>query len=219
VNYLELARRLHRESLRSTAAPTSVTGASIEHSRLFDWVQDAWHELQIERNWRWMRATIDAALTSGQQSYDSSELGATNFDSWRQNDEAYWPVVYTTGQPNSLWHLDFWQLNQFRQEWVWRDWGSTVPTCWTFDETDQLLLGPKPGADLSIRAEYLKAATALTADTDIPNMPERFHMLLVWRALKEVSIADAAPELLARADANWRAMKNALMVDQAWPFR
>ena len=216
MNYLQLVQRLHRESGRSTAAPTGVSGASERHARLFDWIADAWRELQTEREWRWMRSTLDVALTVGQQTYNAtSDLGATRFRRWRLDDDTYNPFLYINGSPNTLWPLQYTQLDEFRELYVYRTWGNTTPVAWTFDEANQLLVGPQPALAYKLRQEFWKEPTELAADADEPDMPSEFRLLLMWTALEEVAKFDAAPEVLARAEKNRAGMAHKLLMDQA----
>ena len=216
MNYLQLVQRLHRESMRSTAAPTTVVGANERQARLFDWVADAWRDLQIEREWRWMRTTLDAPLIVDQQTYNAeTDLSATRFRRWRVDDDTYNPWLYIDGSPNSLWPLTYTQLDEFRSLYVYRTWGATTPVAWTFDESNNLLVGPKPALAYKLRMEFWKSPTELTADADTPDMPEEYHLLLMWTALEQVALADAAPELLTRAQGHKAELKTRLLVDQA----
>ncbi len=215
MNYLQLVQRLHRESGRSTAAPTTVVNANERHARLFDWVADAWRNLQIEREWRWMRTTLDVALTVGQQTYTGAGLGADRFRRWRLDDDTYNPWLYIDGSPNTLWPLQYTQLDEFRELYVYRTWGATTPVAWTFDEANQLIVGPQPALAYKLRMEFWKSPTELAADVDAPDMPEEFHLLLMWRALQEVAKFDAAPEVLARAEKNHAGLMHRLLLDQA----
>lgn len=215
MNFLAGVQRLHSESLRSTAAPTSVVGASDRHARLFNWYADAWRELQSERDWRWMRGTTNIALTPGQQTYTGAALSIPNFGRWRKDDDTYCPVIYMPANPNSLWHLRYMGLDEFRHEYLYRTWGVTTPIAWTFDEDNQLIVGPAPAQAYMLRIGYWREPTELAADTDTPNLPARFALLPMWRALQEVAKADAAPEVLARAEKNYAVMHGATMADQA----
>jgi len=215
VNYLQIVQRVHSESGRSTAAPTSVVGANDRHVRLFNWVADAWRDLQGERDWRWMRNTLDAALTANQQTYSGADLGATRFGRWRKEDHDYSPYVYVDGAPNAMWPLAFWQLDQMRARFIYRTWGASTPIAWSYNEANELLIGPQPALPYKLRIEYWKEPSELAADADTPDMPDRFHMLLVWAALQEVAKFDAAPEVLARAEKNHGALKFALTMDQS----
>ena len=215
MNYLQIVQRVHSESGRSTAAPTSVVGANDRHVRLFNWVADAWRDLQGERDWRWMRNTLDAALTANQQTYSGADLGATRFGRWRKEDHDYSPYVYVDGAPNAMWPLAFWQLDQMRARFIYRTWGASTPIAWSYNEANELLIGPQPALAYKLRIEYWKEPSELAADDDTPDMPDRFHMLLVWRALQDVANFDAAPEVLARAEKNYGALKFALTMDQS----
>ena len=86
---------------------------------------------------------------------------------------------------------------------------------WTFDEANQLIVGPQPALAYKLRMEFWKSPTELAADVDAPDMPEEFHLLLMWRALQEVAKFDAAPEVLARAEKNHAGLMHRLLLDQS----
>ena len=215
MNRLALLQRLHSETLRSTAAPTAATGQTGRNLRLVNALDDAWLEVQSERDWKWMRVTTDAALTINLQTYPAATLGiASRFGRWRHEDDTYCPMLYLNGSPNTLWSLTQWGLDDFRQLFMYRTQGSSTPVAFAIDETQQFLVGPAPAAVYKLRAEYWMEPMALAADTDAPDMPDRFHMLLVWRALMSIAKADAAPELLNRAEFEYGNLHDKLLFDQ-----
>lgn len=59
---------------------------------------------------------------------------------------------------------------------------SGTPYRWTV-RNDDLLLFPKPDAAYTLTIRYQKTPTALSADGDIPDIPERYKELLVLGAL------------------------------------
>jgi hypothetical protein len=215
VNFLAGVQRLHSETLRSTAAPTSVVGASDRNQRLVNAYADAWRELQSERDWKWMRATLDAALTIGKQTYTGAELGATRFGRWRREDDTYSVYLYRPGYPNTRWEVSYWNLDDFRAQYVYLQWSNTTPVAWTFDESNQLLLGPAPNDAYQLRIEYWKEPSELAADADAPDLPDRFALLPMWRALQDIAKSDAKPEVLAKAETNYARLHGALLLDQA----
>lgn len=216
MNFLALVQRAHRERGISTAAPTSVVGASDRNQKTIDAVADAWAELQAERDWKWMRATTDTPLTIGQQTYTAAQLGiATRFGRWRHESSDYAPILYVAGALNTLWELIQWDLDNFRKLYLYRLQASTTPIAFAIDETEQFLVGPQPALAYQLRAEYWKEPSVLAADADTPDMPSRFHMLMVWRALQDLAKTDAAPELLAKAEKNYGDLHDKILFDQA----
>ena len=215
MNFLQIVKRVHSETMRSTAAPATVADPNERHARIINRVADAWRDLQAERDWRWMRATLDVELTEGTQSYTGLDFSAADFGRWRLEDHTYAPFVYVTGYQNTLSPLAFRHLDAFRQSWVYRVVGQTRPLEWTYDEDNALLLGPIPMAGISLRIDYWKEPTELVNDSDEPSMPSRFHMYLVWKALIDCGKDDAAPEIIDKARENLKAIRSRLMLDQA----
>lgn len=215
MNFLAGVQRLHSESVQSTAAPTSVVGATDRNARLVNWYADAWREIQSDRmGWRWMRGTTDVALTIGQQTYTGTGLGIASFGRWREGDSTYCPVVYRPASVNSLWDLDYVPLDEFRQNYIYRTWGNSTPIAWTFDEANQLLIGPAPSEAYMIRIEYVREPAELSLDADTPDIPARYALLPMWRALQDVAKSEASPEVLARAEHNYEMMRSQMMRDQ-----
>jgi len=217
MNFLQGVQRLHRESRRSTAAPTAIAGASERNQRLIDAYADAWREIQSARDdWKWMRAAVDAPLVVGQMTYTAAQLGvSTGFGRWRREDSTYWPSLYISGATNSLWPLDFMNLDCFRDEYVYRTQGSTTPIAWTIDENEQFLVAPAPAVAYRLRADYRTEPTELTVDADTPNLPDRFELLPMWRALQDIATTDGASDILAKANRNYGDMWDKILFDQA----
>ena len=214
MDFLALTQRLHREALRSTASPSDPTSDTERNLRLFDKIADAWADLQRERDWKWMREVMDTTLTTNVQTYTGTGLGATRFGRWRPEDNEYHPWCYLSGSPNALFPLSFWQLDEFRNLYVYRQIGPTVPVAWTIDSQQNLLIGPAPNAGYKLRIDQWMEPSALVDATDEPDMPSRFHMYLVWDALEKVGTESAAPEIVAKAQANKATIRSALLLDQ-----
>ncbi|MDP3139782.1 MAG: hypothetical protein Q8N17_26030 [Burkholderiaceae bacterium] len=219
MNLLQLATRLHRESGRSGNGPTTIVGASKDHLRLFDWINDAWTELQNRPlDWRWMRERVTATLTTGISSYSGASLSAADFGKWRPYSKEYTPKCYETATPENYWRLGWMTLEQFRDHYVDSSPPAGRPLDWSIDDDGSLLIGPEPDAAYGIKSEYLHAPTELVADTDEPDFQTSHHMLLVWRALIEVGTFDNAADVLARASANFARAENSLLAEYARPL-
>ena len=78
MTFLELVQRLHSESLRSTAAPTSVSGATDRNARLFNRIADAWRNLQNERRRLANKAVRSEVRTREKAAINAATEGADN---------------------------------------------------------------------------------------------------------------------------------------------
>ena len=216
LTYLQLTQRLHSETIRSTAAPTTIVNCTDRNQRLFNWIADAWRDIQQERDWKWMRQTLNAPLILGQQLYNpTTDLGCVNFGRWRPEDRDYSVYVYIAGSNNSPFKVDQWDLDEFRYHFVYRSVGESVPFAWTADEQQNLLLGPIPAANYYLRQEYWQEPTELVNDDDTPNLPNRFALLIMWKALLDSGQADAAPETIARAQQHYAVLHSQMLMDQS----
>jgi hypothetical protein len=91
---------------------------------------------------------------------------------------------------------------------------SGVPQFWAVSPDNKMLLGPTPDKVYHVRFDYQTPVVTLAADTDEPAMPEDYHMVIVWEALKSVAGFDNAPEVYARAQAEYESVFNDLWRDQ-----
>lgn len=220
MNLLQMAQRLHRESGRSGNGPTTLTGATKEHQRLADWLNDAWAELQ-ERpiDWAWMRKRLTAGtLTTGRWRYVGADLGLSDFGRWRPASPGYAPLAFLPSEPANKRRLHWMPLDRFRAGYIDADTQAGPPLDWSIDDDGALLIGPQSDQSYSLVAEYLRATTTLTNDADEPNLPAQHHMLLVWRALVEVAKFDNAADVLARASSNFGRAENTLLAQYARPL-
>lgn len=225
MNFLQLAQRLHRELARSGDGPTAFATDTMPNIELWDWINDAWVNLQGEpRAWRWMRRKLDQPLVIGQASYGATAL-AGDFGRWRKadDDDEYTVRVYEPTDPTQVHRLDFLPLDEFRKRFEDVPPDDARPRFWSIGDDDSLLIAPAPDVAYNVRADYVIAPAALTTDTDVPSMPAKHHMLLVWKALADAGQFDAAPDVVQRAFLNHRAMRFALENDQmdeiVWPMQ
>lgn len=225
MNLLQLAQRLHRESGRSSTAPSAVSGASVEHQRLFDWINDAWQDIQsraVVTDWQWMRrslaATASTSLTS--LTYTGADLGASDFGRWRRyaqsdgQDLEYTVRVYRPSDATNVMRLAWMDPESFRHRYQDVAQPAGQPMDWSIDEQERLLIGPVSDQVYRIKADYIRANTDLEADGDAPDMPETFHTLLVWKALQDVGEYAAGPEILSRARRHARRLGSLLNISQ-----
>lgn len=219
MNYLQLVQRLHRESGRSGSGPTTITGASKDHTRLFDWVADAWLKLQSRPiDWRWMRVSIDGPTTTTQTNYTGADLGAADFGRWRVASDDYTVKAYLASAPTNVWRLSWMDPELFKYRYDDLSPSAGQPLHWTIGDDGALRIGPESDVVYRLKIDYLHEPTLLEVNADSPDFASRHHLMLMWRALVEVGKFDNAPDALARASTNYSEMESALMDDYARPI-
>lgn len=124
------------------------------------------------------------------------------FDRWvPPTIEGY--AVTATDSTGETWRLEQMAWDRFKA----LETNELVPTYrpitnWAIGPDERLYIGPTPTEVFTLKASYYKTPTAFTVDTDTPTFGSQYHMILVWRALMELSSFDAAPEVYARAQLN-----------------
>jgi hypothetical protein len=89
-----------------------------------------------------------------------------------------------------------------------------TPICFALAPNRKLLLGPKPSDEYTVNGQYWKAPQVLAADGDIPEMPEEFHMLIVWMALERYGLFESAGECIATGQKYAKRIMNRLELNQ-----
>ena len=205
MNFLALAQAVKRESgLGMESSIVSYTTATGDDRRMFQWVNWAARDITLSReNWRWRHgaATLASTLT---QANAASLFGLTDFASWKAASKEYKPSAYRISDGASTEKPLAWlEYEQFRQMFTVGSQTTGSAQYWSISPSEEFLIGPAPDSAHFIRADYVKDFTDLAADADIPSIPTRFHMLIVWRALMEYGGFDAAGEVYQRAERNY----------------
>jgi hypothetical protein len=90
----------------------------------------------------------------------------------------------------------------------------TRPVVIAVGPDQSLCLGPPPNALYTITGDYWSAPVPMLLDTDLPvGLPTRFHMLIVYNAMKKYAGYESAPEVYARgSEESGRMMRQLLVV-------
>lgn len=205
MNFLQLTQAVKRESGlgmgNSIAAFASATGDDL---RMFNWVNWAARDVTLSReDWRWRRGSATLASTTAVAN-PAASFGLTDFASWKGQGGHYKPSAYRVadgvGSERELAWLDY---DQFRKQFFLGAQAPGAVQYWSVSPQEEFLIGPTPDSAHFIRADYVKDFTDMAADADVPQLPARFHMLIVWRALMEYGGFDAASEVYQRAEKNY----------------
>lgn len=226
--FLELCRDLRRESGIAGTGPSSVTDTNqpAQLERQINWIRDQWEEIQdMYVNWRWMRASFTLSLVAGTAAYsygdavdDDLAEPIERFARWWADDFEEPPTIYlTSAGKGGEGYLSFVDWPLFKQIYDRGNPQTGFPAHVTIDPKNRLVFGPTPNDAFTVRGAYQRSPQTLVNDSDEPEMPVRFHKLILWRALEQYALFESAAEVLNRAQLNASRSLSKLEADQL-PF-
>lgn len=205
MDFLRLCQRARLECGIQGEGPTTVLNQFGAYGLLVDWIADAWVSLQREHdNWlfRWRRDPI--TLTQGQALYTPADLGLGSGDKLLS--------LHLDSQPISLINWEEAKSNGIRSD---LDSATAGPLQTLIEQPDGLYRAyPAPDADLTLDAEYCIAIQQLSESLDVPLMPERYHMMLVWAAVMQFAFDQDDANLAARGREQYERLWQDLADDQ-----
>lgn len=214
MNFLALINKTRDECGVSGPALTTAQNLTGEAARIKNWVNAAWVDIQTAKeDWQFMRETVQFNTVSGKQFYTAAEAGLSSFGNWKR-DSFRASTVGNSYRDEQL--LNYMDWSTFRNLYQYSNMRNTQqrPVVVTVDPQKQLGFGAIPNRDYVIVGEYYKAPSEMAADTDIPNIPDRFHAMIVYRAMIYYAGYEAAPEVLARGQMEFNRLMNRFEIDQ-----
>jgi len=215
MTFLQLAAKTCQEC-GVPSAPTTCQNQTGEMGRIVDWVVQSYTELQeLHENWNWLMADFSFNTTAQQQSYTPAQAGLSDLGIW--NTDTF--RAYTAGNnfldEQLVLPVDY---LVFRNQYQYGTMRTTYarPVCFAVEPgTKNLLLGPIPDSTgWTVLGKYYRSPQILSADTDVPNMPSKYHMLIVYGAMVKYGYFEAAGEVIAKAEKAYARMLSALEIDQ-----
>lgn len=213
MNFLQLVQAAMREGGVSGTVVT-VSNQRGEAERFVRWVAQSYQEICLEEPLRWdfLRGRLIVPLTPGQGVYSAADLGISDFAQWdiQTMRIALQPNMYDETFLGAMaWRefYDFWMFSSRRDM-------RARPINVSIGQDLSLHIGPVPDSAYNLAFEYEKKPAELEADEDVPLLPSRFHMLIVWRALRHYGMFESAPEVVARAEDAMNEIQFRMEVDQ-----
>jgi hypothetical protein len=212
MNFLELVQRVGLE-VGASGSITTVVGATGEYARLKNWIAQAWIELQMEHtDWRFMRAGSTLSTIAGTSEYDvtAAPISLATFANFVPNT---FRIYETTGDEQYLYEMDW---DSFRDEWIFGSnrTSQSRPQFVTVKPDKKLVLAQIPDKVYTVVFDYYKLPTELSLDADTPNIPTRFHMLMVYKAMEWYASYENAPEVATRGAFYYAGLLDNLRLDQ-----
>lgn len=225
--FLQLVNGLAAESRvsGSPATLTDVVNQSGDALRFVNWTLQAHREIQNRHpNWRWLRSSFTVNTVAGTDSYaptvcTDSRLSAliTRFGHWITHSEEGRPNItrYLTsgGVGGEMW-LTFLPWSDFRSIYRRGTQNNNPPVHYSIDPQNNLVLGPKPDAVYTVNGEYQMGSFDLAVSGDTPEFPNRFHDVVMWRALDKYGRTVSAMEVVFRAESEGKRLMRQLEADQ-----
>lgn len=195
MDYLGLCQRLRREAGAAGDGPSSVTAQVGEYRRFVGWVAQAWREIQqLHQDWKWAWGTFSYECTPG--------VADTGFDI----DGVLLPGTLRLGG-TPLQQVEYFAV---------RDRVSTsgAPRAFAVLPSGAFRLLPVPDEAYTITGEFYRHPQILVENGDVPLLPERHHMTIVYRALMHYAAYEAADEVARDAFVEYMRALSALERDQ-----
>lgn len=199
-NFLTICNDVGRESgtFRDTAL-TTVVDQTGRNASLVQWVVQAYEEIQrSQENWRWLRTEFEGQLIADKRNYSAGDLSINDrFSHWIIVDDYMQPVLtsYKTSDGRAYeQHLRFVEYPMFRSMYDIAAQATQTgrPSVYSINGQNELVFYPTPDAGYTVRGLYYKAPQILAQNTDVPEMPQQFHRLIQWEALKLLGTFDEA---------------------------
>jgi hypothetical protein len=150
---------------------------------------------------------------ASQWEYTAADAGLTDFGNWKRDS-------FRASSVNNLYRdeqlLNYMDWTTYRNLYRYANMRNTLarPVVVSITPNKDLAFGSTPDQIYTINGEYYTQPVSLTADTDIPGIPARFHMIIVYRAMMYYAGYESAAEVLARGDFEYRRLYSRMEIDQ-----
>lgn len=200
MNYLQLCQEVAAESgtISGSGQPASVLNQTGRLAHVVRWVRVSYRSIQnAHADWLWLQATFHCDAIPNQQAHSGSDLKLTSFSDFRCRKNGsedrfsiYDPSAGLNEEGSLRWmDWDRFFITQMRGP---RSIETGKPEIFTIGPDGKLYLSPTPDKAYKLRGLYRKGIQALAANEDTPDMPERFHDVIVEAALKRLNTFDEA---------------------------
>lgn len=223
MNRLTLAQSLREKCGITGSGPSTTLSQTGEMLRVVNWIDEAWLQIQTLSDWwQWMRADFSFDTIAAQREYvpSASPLSLTNFARWYTDPDHTWRAyLLSAGKSTEQFLVEEPNYQVYRDTYLFGSEQSGPPRVYSINPVNKAIsLAPLVDGIYRVYGSYQKGPVAMTADADIPGLPTRFHMLIVYRAMMLYAAYEAAPEVQQEAVGNYKSMLSRLKRDQLPAF-
>jgi hypothetical protein len=167
-----------------------------------------------KEDWLFLRQPFTFNTVTQQFQYNAvTDCALTNFGNWKRDSFRASSVGNSYRDEQLLNYMDW---STYRNLYRYANMRNTYarPVVVSITPDKDLAFGSTPDQAYVIDGEYYTQPLSLTADSDSPDIPARFHMVIVYRAMMYYAGYEAAPEVLARGDYEYRRLYSRMEIDQ-----
>ena len=194
---------------------TSTQNQTGEALRIVNFVQDSYREIlnSDQFTFGFIRKEVHKQLVLGQGTYTKAELDVSDLGQWDTTsmrvsiNEDRTDETFIIGQRWPAFR-DYWRFST-------RRYTTSRPLNCAINQDTNLEIGPVPDAAYWLTFQYIDVPADLLADADVPVIPDRWQMAIVWRALRHYGMFESAPEVVMRADAAYNEIMLRMTLDQS----
>jgi len=184
MDYLALFSRAVKEAGIAGNPPTTVINQSNRRLNMVNWVSQAYEDIQLMRpNWNFMWNEFAFNIVVGQRDYLASNVGISDLKLWDHGSFLMYETALDENDQNEMLYKIYsrWR-GEHRRGMNARP--TDRPQNFTILPNNQIRFEPAPDKVYTIDGEYKRSTQVLLGNDDVPtNLPNDFHMIIVWRAL------------------------------------
>lgn len=201
MNYLQLAQKTREKCRIIGSGPTAVTNQSAEYTRVLNWVNEAWLEIQrMREDWRWMRRSATAVTVQAQYAYSPTvDFALTDFANWALDfaqGDTFRNYVTSVGPQSEIFMppIDY---DNWRDVYLYgaNRYAYSRPIEIAIAPDNSLVCGPVPVEGYTLIGDYYTIPTEMVDATDEPALPSQYHWAIIYKAMTYYGISEAAPEV------------------------
>ncbi len=208
-SFLQLCQRTRQECGIAGDGPLTVVNQVGVLKKIVDRTQRAWVDIQAAGPyWKFARNQITFVLEIGKQEYDQpDDFGLTTVDKW--DEQASFIKEVDGNDETELTWVDY---HQFRRDF--RTFPPGRPNIICNTPGGHVAFNRTPDKAYTITLDYWMTPELLTANGDIPSLPEHYHDAIVWKSVMMFAGNEISPELLVYAKTMYDPIYGQLFVDQ-----
>lgn len=214
MNLLGLCQEVHKGTGHAGQI-TTVVGMRGVLGRIPGWVRDAYLDIQrMPYDFKWMRQTdFTGNLSPGKKRYTPADFALTRVRKYDMDSIYVYDI--DIGSRDSTRVMDVKDYGIFAQQYLGAGERDGRPRFVTSPNNTDLIFSPTPDSVLIASFDYYLTPQVLEADTDVPEMPEHYHGLIVQGALMKYGGFDDAPEVVLQAEKEYNRIIRDLYREQA----